>query len=677
MRGTLLAILGFFGLWHHPTPPEADVRFEGNRSFRSPQLVAILRNRYFLPLERDFGVTEADDAAYYLRTFYFSRGYRDASVTYTYSPTQPPSALFVINEGDRAQIGVVTFEGASVIPPAELRAIFSAAVRQATLRPFGRMRYVATAVEAGRQAVVNALVQRGCLLAQASTVTSVPPRPGFVDVTIRIEQGVQYFLREVRFTGSPDDVSTLDAIVADALDQPFQRSQEALLRNRVLDWLRNHGYFDAAVTAETAVDAATGRVAMSFAVNAGRIYRVGRIEIQGASRTRESAIRGRFAVAEGSIYDASKVDAAARRLWFTGAFAEADVQRVPRPDGALDLILKVKPAPARRVQFGLGYSQWDQAFGEIHYVDRDVFGTLNRFNVDATVSQKSYGLAAGLTDPWLFGTDFEAALSASIARRELPAYRAIEAGATLSLTRRFAADNLTGYRVQYGYKVVTDAVIFGDDVDVPDPNYTLGSLGFSQTWDTRNSVLSPMQGLYLTYDLAVANPALLGSLSFVRASAQATWYRPLRPITAENPFPPFLVFNHRAGVILPYGNTDDVPVQERFFLGGPNTVRSFQLDGLGPRDRDGDPLGGLGMMLWNVEIQWPVFNNIYVAAFADAGNLWSEAGDLQPFDLQVGIGPGLRVYTPLGAIRLDYGYNLDRQPGDPVGAWQVGFGFTF
>ena len=166
-------------------------------------------------------------------------------------------------------------------------------------------------------------------------------------------------------------------------------------------------------------------------------------------------------------------------------------------------------------------------------------------------------------------------------------------------------------------------------------------------------------------------------MSFLRLSAQATYYLPLREITTERPFVPFLIFNHRIGVLLPYGDTNSVPVQERFFLGGPSSVRSYQLDGLGPKDKDGDPLGGLAMLLFNAEIQWPVYNNIYLAAFADAGNLWSSARDLQPADLQVAAGPGLRVYTPLGAIRVDYGYNLTRQAGDPAGNWQVGFGFTF
>lgn len=713
MRGALLAFLGLFGWWLKPSPaPTGDVRFEGNESFAAAQLRAILRNRYYVPLEGNFGVTDADDAAYFLRNFYFSRGYRDAHVAYAYVPSQPPAVRFTIDEGPRLFIGAVAFEGESAIPPGRLREIFDAAVRQATLRPFGRMRYVASAVEAGRVAVVNALAQRGFLNATADVSQPAPAVNGLINLRVGIYPGLQFFVRNVTFSGSPVDDATLRGVLNEYLNEPYRRNQEALMRTRILDWLRNHGYLQADVTTIPALNPGSGNVDVFFTINAGRTYTIGKIFIDAAGTpavpappapdqtsvaspaqaaspaptetaaqprplmTRESAIRARFGIASGTLYDASKIDAAARRLWFSGAFAEADVRRVAQPDGTVDLHLKLEEAPAKRIQFVLGYSQWDLVFGEAHYIDRNVFGTLNRFSVDGFYSQKSHGVSTSFTDPWIFGTDFESTVGIAYAHRELPAYEANELGGTLSFVRRANDITLTGYRFQYGYKRLTDVVIFGDTTG-EDLNYTMGSVSFSQTYDTRNNILSPMKGLYLNWEGELANPALLGDTAFFRVSAQGTYYLPLREITTEHPFVPFLAFNHRIGLIFPSGTTPSVPVPERFFLGGPDTVRSFQLDGLGPQDADGDPVGGLAMLLFNAEIQWPVLNNIYLAAFADAGNLWSSVRDVQPADLQLGVGPGLRIYTPLGAVRIDYGYNVNRQPGAPIGAWQIGFGFTF
>ena len=683
MRAAFLTAVSLLGLWGPQRPPAGDVRFEGNDSFRAAQLIAILQNRYYVPLSGDFEITDADDAAYFLREFYFSRGFREANVAYTYKPSHPPSVLFTIDEGARSLIGTVTFEGESALPPASLRDIFNAAVRQATLLPFGRMRYVASAVEAGRTAIVAALAQKGYITATAAVSEPSPRVNGLVNLHIRIYQGLRYFVRDVTFSGAPVDASTLRDVLHEFLDQPYRRNQEALMRTRVQDWLRNHGYLQAGVETTAALDPVKGSVSIAFAIDAGRTYKIGQIRVEGAHATSTRAVLSRFAIQPGTTYDASKVDEGARRLWFSGAFAEADVQRVPRPAGrseaagTVDLVLQLQETRPKRIQFGLGYSEWDGAFGEIHYTDRNFRGTLNRLNIDATISQRNYSISGALTDPWLRGSDFEGSIGAWAARRELPAYRSTEYGATLTLARRLNTVNLTGYRIQYGWKRVTDAEIFGDDPDDPDPNYTLGSISFSQTYDTRNDILSPMKGFYLNHQEEVASEALLGQLSFVRLTGQLTYYLPLREITTERPFVPFIVFNHRIGLLLPYGDTTSVPVQERFFLGGPDTVRSFQLEGLGPKDSGGDPLGGLAMILFNLEIQWPVFNNIYLAAFADAGNLWPSVADIQPADLQIGVGPGLRIYTPLGAIRVDYGYNLYRIPGDPIGAWQFGFGFTF
>jgi len=145
----------------------------------------------------------------------------------------------------------------------------------------------------------------------------------------------------------------------------------------------------------------------------------------------------------------------------------------------------------------------------------------------------------------------------------------------------------------------------------------------------------------------------------------------------ERPYVPFLVFNHRAGWIAPYGKTGTLPVPERFFLGGPDSIRSFQFDGMPPRDVDGDPIGGELFWQTNLEAQVPVSGPLYIVAFCDAGNLAISPEGYTWENTRIGLGLGARIYTPVGAVSLDYGYNLIRRDGDPIGAVQFGFGFNF
>jgi outer membrane protein insertion porin family len=98
---------------------------------------------------------------------------------------------------------------------------------------------------------------------------------------------------------------------------------------------------------------------------------------------------------------------------------------------------------------------------------------------------------------------------------------------------------------------------------------------------------------------------------------------------------------------------------------------------MAPRDSEGAPGGGLFFLLANAELQIPVFRALYLVGFLDAGNLATSLEEFQWEDTRVAAGLGARLYTPLGAVRMDYGYNLIRGEGDPIGAWQFGFGFTF
>ncbi len=673
----LIAALTTGGPAHTSEPALATatpVVFEGNERFSRRQLLAALR-RYHVSLNEDFARTDADDAAFFLSEFYFSEGFAETSVEYNF--TQPPSSVvFLINEGGQQLIRKVEFAGNRIFTPERLRMIFDTSIRQANLHPFGRLRYVTTAVDFAMSEIQRALRQKGFLDASA-TFAETAGDDTEVDLKIFVNEGIQYHIEAIQLFDTTDDTSELEAALAENLGKPYEDTLQAMLRTRVQDWYRNRGHLNPQVRIDAARDAIEGNVSLTLTAVPGPRFRLGQIRIEGLQSTLASAIRKQINIRPGAWYDTSKIDAGVRRLWFTGAFSEVSVTPESIDDDTADAVLKIEEGRAKQVRFKIGYNEWERAFGEVQYVDRNFLGTLNRFSIDTFASQRGYGVSSTLADPWFLGTEAIGSVGAYYSRRELPAYETTEFGGTISYERRFNLPNETGYRFVYTWKRATDSEIFGDNVDTGAIDYTLGGIGFSQTWDTRNSVLSPMKGAFATHEVEVVSPLLLGDLSFFRFEAQFTYYHPLQEITTERPFVPFLVFNQLAGMLLPYGDTEFVPVQERFFLGGPTTMRSYQLYGFGPKDSEGYPTGGLAMLLGTAELQWPVWNNIYTVFFTDVGNLASEAQDFTWNQTQVAIGSGLRVYTPIGAIRIDYGYNVNRNPGDPIGNWQIGFGLTF
>lgn len=673
MRLLLLAVAAgvLFGesAWSRARSTQ-DFVFEGDTVFTRAQLEQALR-RYDISLAPPIERTTADDAAYFLREFLFGQGFPDAEVDYRFDPGQ---VVFTLSEGPRFHIGHLDFSESVALTRERMEGIFVAEMRQQTRTPFGRLRFVESAVAAGGDQIRLALVQDGYLDA---VVQATPEFDGpLVNLSVSVTEGRRYIIDQIRVQGGVVLPEVNDAI-ARFQNKTYRPGDEFLLRSQVQDILRRKGYFAAEVGEDAAFGPDDGTVHITLRITSGAPYRVGKVTVDGNRRTLTSAVLRRLGIKAGP-YDATAIDTGVRRLWFSGAFADVDLQQTPAADQTVDLHLKLEEGPARQVSATLGYGEWDRAFAEGTFTDRNFFGTLNRFSLRGFISQRSHGVGATLSDPWFLQTNLIGTAAAFYVRQELPAFNATQYGGGVGVERKANDSNRTGWRVGYQWKTVTNSTVFADDsLDGAALNYTLGELSFQQTLDRRNDQLSPMEGFLLDWQTDLASRFLLGEISFARLSGQAIWYIPLRKIIPERPFVPFLILNHRAGLMLPYADTDEIPIQERFFLGGPDTVRSFQLDGMGPRDAAGNIQGGLAYLLGNVEIQWPIWKAFYLAAFMDVGNLSPTVQDLSWDETRIGVGLGGRIYTPLGAIRLDYGHNLIRKDGDPAGAWQFGFGFTF
>jgi outer membrane protein assembly complex protein YaeT len=627
--------------------------------------------RYDIQLEPPIDPTTADDAAFFLREHLRGMGFPEADVTYDFRDGE---LVFSVNEGPRFQLGRVTFSGDAVIPSERMHDIVFAAMRQFTRTPFGALRYVYGATEEAAAQLAMALVQEGYL--DASVVPSASFAARFVDVDFEVVSGQRYRVRSIRVSG---EVPTeLARRVREGEGRPYRPGAETLARAALFDGLRRKGFFNAEVAEHIELDPASGSVDIVLDATPGPPFRFGTVRVEGNVATRTRAILSRLGIVPGALFDASRLDEGTSRLWFTGAFSDVDAETESGPGETVEVTVAVTEARAKQLSATVGYGQWERGIAQLSYVDRNFFGTLNRFAIEGVISSRTYGGTGSLSTPSLFNTDATGVLGGFYLRRELPAFRSTFYGVSVAIERTAQTANLTGWRLAYTWKVVTDSEVFADDaLDGALLNYTLGSVSLRQTLDRRNDSTVPTSGYLLDYEGTLASEVLGGEVSFGKLNAQATWYLPFRKPTPERPLVPFLVLNHKAGVILPFGGTTEIPVQERFFLGGPDSVRSFQFDGMPPRDEDGTPTGGLAYLLGNAEVQWPVWRNIFAVGFVDVGNLATSVEDFMMENTRVAVGLGGRLYTPVGAVRVDYGYNLIRRDGDPIGAWQIGFGFTF
>jgi len=653
-----------------------NIRFEGNSVFTRSELLSAIRF-YDVDLSGNFEITAADDAAYFLRLFYFEQGFPGAEVRYQFEAT-PSRVTFDIDEGTRKFIRNLSFEGGDAISPEQLEAIVTSAIRTETRQPFGRLRFVEGAIEQALDSIAGRYRGQGYL----NVVTSFEAQPvteGQVDVVVTIDQGPQYRIRSVELT--PMDVleeTGLDKNINLPTGRVYRPGREVAVRTSVIDALNNVGYRRATAQVDVQIDKSSHMADIVITMEPGERVRIASIEIEGSPRTSRRALRQWLTIAPGEVYDASRVNETVSRMWFSGAFSEVSTKVEEVSDGEVQLTINLEDGKSKRITTAVGYGTWEQFYGRFDYTDFNFLGTLNRFQAGLYGSARSYAAYLDLANRFFLGSDWTAGVRALGTRRWVPAYRSTITSASARLTLQPDDVRLTGIEFQYVWRAVFDSEVFGlEDEESFLEDYQVGLFSLQTTLDRRNDALAPMSGYLLDNTVALASPAFLGDLSFFRIDSQATYYLPFGEITKERPWVPFLALNTRVGLILPFADTDLVPTQERFFLGGETSVRSFQYDGLGPRDGDGDPLGGQAYFLYNVEFQMPVFNALYAVVFTDIGNLAVEVQDLSLDQTAVAVGGGLRFYTPVGALRIDYGYNLNRLEGDPIGAWNFGFGFTF
>jgi outer membrane protein insertion porin family len=188
--------------------------------------------------------------------------------------------------------------------------------------------------------------------------------------------------------------------------------------------------------------------------------------------------------------------------------------------------------------------------------------------------------------------------------------------------------------------------------------------------DFRDDPFNPKRGSFNSGSVEYASTFLGSEVDYYKVAGQSSWYF---PVFRRNTF----VVSGRGGIVRPLRDTQEVPIQKRFFLGGRTTVRGFDEDSLGPRAADGSFTGGDYMVNGNAELRVPLKFGFIVAVFLDAGSVWFHGDPENDFDLRESAGLGLRYVTPIGPISLDYGWKLDRREGESSSEWHFSIGAVF
>jgi outer membrane protein insertion porin family len=453
-----------------------------------------------------------------------------------------------------------------------------------------------------------------------------------------------------------------------------QRSTEA---QRAIGRLyAQQGFLNAQTTIEV-TETEDGHVELVFRIHEGTPTRVGRILVSGLVATQENVVRREIPFKPGDPFSPELLVETERRLSRLGLFERIQVGPLRPPQTPFaDVEVTVREGKPWRVEFGVGYGTDRGWRGLLELGHDNLFGTGRSASIRQRVSE-DWGDRTDLTfrTPWLFEMPVQGDATLFREREQELGYKRQSAGIAAGVLRELSREPLSDIvriRVGLRYQIervrrydIDPTLLAGGPDSIVEGSQIVARITPALILDHRDNLLDPGRGSLSTLSVDVAGPYLGSQVSFVRSRIETAWYLDwLAPVV--------IAVGARVGLAAPYGNSAALPIEDRFYAGGNSTVRGYEQDKIGPLDAGGNPTGGNGLTILNLEARFPVWRWVSGVAFVDSGAVVPEVGDLPSADFKTGVGGGMRIRTPVGPIRLDVGYALNSIPGD--NRWQLYFG---
>jgi outer membrane protein insertion porin family len=636
-------------------------------------------------------------------------GYKGAQASYRREMRSPAEqeVIFTATRGPRYRIRGIEVPSGLYFPPEQIRRWLNLAqgdVRNPALMQAGLEAVQRPYIEAGFYEFTADYAEQD---AQSLSNGDIP-----VDVRLLVTEGPRGLIREVRFTPEPRGVPDLRARIASQPGVPFVHANERGDLFLIERLYRDAGYLHVAVRVERELQDAGRAVVLNFVITEGVQVLVADIRVVGNERVSVSTILEEITLHPGEPFgDAARTESTMRlnRLTSFQRVHIDEMQRAPGDarahvvitvveslatsigyGGGLEVDNRVRPTLTGGVEAYLSISP--RGFFEISRrnlggLDRTL-SFFSRFSLKprstaADASESRFGFAEyRLTGTYderrvfnteadlLFGATLEQAVRTTFnfSRKTLnaEAQRALWPG--FNIIGRYVIDftELFDENVPENEQPIIDRLF---------PQVRLSIVSTGIFWDRRNNAIDPTRGTFTTADVEFASTRLGSQVGYVKAFAQTAMFRALDAANRH-----VLAMRGQLGLARGFERTvpdergepqivEDLPASQRFFAGGSTTVRGFEVDRLGvipdTFTPSGLPLGGNGLVILNVELRTGVGRlfgrELGVALFSDAGNVFRRAGDVRLAKLRGTVGFGVRYNSPLGPLRLDFGFKLDRQ----------------
>ncbi|PID76775.1 MAG: outer membrane protein assembly factor BamA [Deltaproteobacteria bacterium] len=610
-----------------------------------------------------------------IKALYKAKGYYDTKVEADISYPDAGEAVveYKIDEGDKIYIKEIKFEGNKSFDDDELEDQIKTGEKwfMSWLTSSGLLKPDQVRQDAGRLAAFYH--NHGFLEARVGE-PQIVQEGKWLYVTFKIDEGPRFKIGTVEVKG--------DLIVdrQELVDLMETRKEEYLSRRtlrddmlKITDLYAEKGYAFADINPVMNKSAADGRVDLVIEIRKGELVHLNRISIRGNSRTRDNVIRRELTIEEGGIFNSKALRESNRALQRLEFFEEVSVTPEPTlSPGMMDVLIDVKEKSTGSFSIGAGYSSVDHLVFMGQIAESNFLGRGDKLALGANVGGSSSRYNLSYTNPRVNDSQLSWGADLFRSQREYDDYTRESTGGAL----RIGYPIWEKWRVfgKYGY---TDTTLSDVSEDASylikksaDINVT-SAVKMSLVRDTRNRMFVASEGSKNLVSVKYAGGPFGGDAQFTKVEASSDWYFPLFAGT---------VFNIRGAAGQVFENEEDkLPVYERFYLGGMNTIRGFEYGKISPRDPvSGERVGGERMWYGNVAWIFPLFKEqgIYGLIFYDTGRVFAD-DEYEGEGTKRTAGVELKWLSPLGPLRLVWGYNLDPEDDEDQSVWDFTIGGRF